>query len=158
MSSPPAEAPPLARKPGGKPKFNKLKLIKRTSSGGGASQGGPLEGLPAGEPALDVLNFFDRSKESYVPQRKSRKRSPDPGGSEVPSPKKECVEGNYSSSSDGESQGRRLARQNRRAPLVHERFVCHVSPEGMNAHRLRVQTLGPVWLAGWEGQSCNHHL
>ena len=158
MSSPPAEAPPLARKPGGKPKFNKLKLTKKTSSSGDASQSSPLGALPVDEPALDVLTFFDRSKESYVPQRKSRKRSPDPGGSEAPSPKKECAEGNYSSSSDGESQGRGLARRNRRAAPVRERFVCHVSPEGMNAHRLRVQTPGPVWLAGWEGQSCNHDL
>jgi len=122
MSSASPESPPPIKKPRGKPKFNKLQLKKKTppSAAAAASQDVPDNSAPALPAEDDMLEFFNRSKESYVPQIKSpisKKRRSDDEGYESPPFKTQRTDGG----SDSEEESGENRRQ--RAALLRQRFV-----------------------------------
>ncbi|KAF8245324.1 hypothetical protein K440DRAFT_634459 [Wilcoxina mikolae CBS 423.85] len=115
MSSPSPESPPPIKKPRGKPKFNKLQLKKKTPATAAASQDAPRNRVPVLPAQDDLLDFFNRSKESYVPRIRSpisKKRRSDDESYESP-PNKSQRRGGGSDSEEEpgrESQSRKRER------------------------------------------------
>ncbi|KAF8536015.1 ubiquitin-2 like Rad60 SUMO-like-domain-containing protein [Trichophaea hybrida] len=126
MSSPFPESPPPIKKPRGKPKFNKLQLKKKTPATAAAttSQDAPRNRVPVLPAQDDLLDFFNRSKESYVPRIRSpipKKRRSDDESYESP-PNKSRRRGGGGGDSEEESERESQSRKRERAANMRQRY------------------------------------